>query len=66
LAKNGSALLSLISLLNGFINLSPNIYPVTKFTAELLPFAFNIIIFFAVKQIHKEKNFNEHKFFRTN
>lgn len=54
------------SLLNGFINPSPNIDSVTKFTYGLLPFAFNIIIFFAVKQIYKEKKFDEDKFFRTN
>lgn len=54
------------SILNGFINPSPNIDSVTKFISGLLPFAVNILIFSVAKWIYREENFDEDEFFRTN
>lgn len=54
------------SLLNNFINPSPNIDSTIKFTYSLLPFAVNAIIFVALKRIYEDEDFDEKEFFRTN
>lgn len=60
----GSVVMHMI--LNGFIIPSQNINSTTKFIFELLPFAFNIVIFFSVKKIYEEKKFDERRYFRSN
>lgn len=53
------------SLLSGFIDPSPNINPIIKSTYGLLPFAVNIVVFVAVKQVYNIRYFDEDEFFQN-
>jgi len=54
------------SLLSGFIDPSSNISPIIKSTYGLLPFAVNIVVFVAVRQVYNIRYFDEDEFFQNN
>jgi hypothetical protein len=53
------------SLLSGFIDPSQSIDPIIKSIYGLLPFAVNIVVFVAVRQVYNIRHFNEDEFFQN-